>query len=132
MYAPNRTDIPAGLVEDDAKNRRLGIWKGNVTGNASGKFATAYATIRYDQWRLGELTAGAGNDPAGLEVRLYKHDGTAGGKWKKVSSYSAADAATNGYRISGDISNEVSGNKHNIAWFAVVAKEIHGSVLIVR
>lgn len=132
MYAPDRTDIPAGLVEDDAKNRRLGIWKGNVTGNASGKFATAYATIRYDQWRLGELTAGAGNDPAGLEVRLYKHDGTAGGRWKKVSSYSAADAATNGYRISGDISNEVSGNKHNIAWFAVVAKEIHGSVLIVR
>ena len=131
MYAPDRTDIPAGLVEDDAKNRRLGIWKGNVTSNASGKFATAHATIRYDQWRLGELAAASGVGLNNFQICLYKHDGSANGKWKKVSSYSAAEAAANEYRISGEISNEVSG-KRNIGWFAVVAKAIKGTQFSIR
>ena len=131
MYAPDRTDIPAGLVEDDAKDRRLGIWKGNVTGNAKGKFATAEATIRYDQWRLGELKDGVGNYPAGLEVILYKHDGSVGGRWQKVAAYPAADAATNEFRIGGDIASVVSGS-HNLSWFAVVAKFSRGTCLIVR
>ncbi len=131
MYAPDRTDIPAGLVEDDAKDRRLGIWKGNVTGNAKGKFATAEATIRYDQWRLGELKDGVGNYPAGLEVILYKHDGSVGGRWQKVAAYPAADAATNEFRICGDIASVVSGS-HNLSWFAVVAKFSRGTCLIVR
>ena len=131
MYAPDRTDIPAGLVEDDATNRRLGIWKGDVTGNANGKFATAEATIRYDQWRLGELKDVYGNYPPNLVIHLYKHDGSANGKWTKVSSYSVADAETNEYRIGGDISNEVSG-KHDIGWFAVVAKSEKGTCITLR
>ena len=131
MYAPDRTDIPDGLVEDGGKNRRLGIWKGNVTSAASGKFATAHATIRYDQWRLGELKDGAGNYPVGLEVRLYKHDGTAGGRWKKVASYSAAEAEANEYRISGEISTEVFGT-HNLGWFAVVAKAAKGTLISLK
>ena len=53
LYAPDRTDIPAGLIEDDAKNRRLGVWRGNCTRTSS--FAKADTTIRYDQWRLAEL-----------------------------------------------------------------------------
>ena len=130
MYAPDRTDIPAGLVEDDATNRRLGIWKGHVTSNASGKFTTADATIRYDHWRLGELMNAQGA-PSNVQICLYKHDGTANGKWKRVASYSAADAAANEYRINGEISNEVS-SKHDIGWFAVVAKEVKGSVIFVR
>ena len=130
MYAPDRTDIPAGLVEDDAKNRRLGIWKGNVTSTASGKFATAHATIRYDQWRLAELMDSQG-EPTNFQICLYKHDGSANGKWKKVASYSATEAATNEYRISGEISNEVSG-KHNLGWFAVVAKAAKGTRITIR
>lgn len=131
LYAPDRTDIPAGLIADDANNRRLGVWRGNCGGKTT-SFAKAETTIRYDQWRLGELAAASGVGLNNFQICLYKHDGSANGKWKKVSSYSAADAAANEYRISGDVSNEVSGNKHNIAWFAVVAKTIKGTLICIK
>ena len=134
LYAPDRTDIPTGLVEDDAKNRRLGIWHGTIAtsyaNTARRSFDTADVKIRYDQWRLDELKDAQGNYPTGLEVRLYKHDGTSNGKWKKVASYSAAEAAANGYRISGELES-VSG-EYNLGWFAVVAKSTKGTMISIH
>ena len=117
LYAPDRTDIPAGLVADDAKNRRLGVWRGNCGGKTS-SFAKAETTIRYDQWRLGELKDGEGNYPTELEVRLYQYDGT---NWKRISSYPASEAAAKYYRISGTLA-KTSVASRNLGWFAVVAK----------
>ena len=134
LYAPDRTDIPAGLVGDDAKNRRLGIWHGTIaTGYANTarrSFHTADVTIRYDQWRLDELKDAQGNYPPNLEIRLYKHDGTVGGKWRMVTKYPVTDAETNGYRISGELES-VSGT-YNLGWFAVVAKSAKGTCIAIR
>ena len=126
LYAPDRNDIPAGLIEDDAKNRRLGVWRGNCTKVTS--FAKADTTIRYDQWRLGELKDGNGNYPSNLEVRFYQYDGA---HWKKIASHPAAEAAAKNYRISGTLA-KTSVASHNLGWFAVVAREVKGSVIVFR
>ena len=136
LYAPDRTDIPAGLVEDGEKSRRLGVWRGGITGNAydnmqeSGirSFTTATTTIRYDQWRLGELKDAQGNYPAGLVVRLYQYDGT---QWKRIARQSIEDVETEkNYRISGDL-KQVSG-VYNLGWFAVVAECTKGTCISIR
>lgn len=127
LYAPDRTDIPAGLVADDAKNRRLGVWRGNCGGKTS-SFAKADTTIRYDQWRLAELMNAQDNASCNFNVVLYQYDGT---KWKKIASHSAAEAAAHNYRISGTL-EKTSVASHNLGWFAVVAREIKGSVIVFR
>ena len=125
LYAPDRADIRAGLVGDDARNRRLGVWR----GHSSVSFAKAETTIRYDQWRLAELKDGNGNYPPNLEVCLYKCEDVDGSKWKRVASYPASEAEARGYLIGGGI--EKSGG-NNLGWFAVVAKEGKGTSLIIR
>ena len=127
LYAPDRTDIPAGLVEDDAKNRRLGVWRGNCGGKTS-SFAKAETTIRYDQWRLAELKDGNGNYPPNLEVRLLQYDGA---KWKKIASYPVEEAAANNYRISGTLA-KTSVASRNLGWFAVVAKANKGTLICIQ
>ncbi|MBQ3290391.1 MAG: hypothetical protein IJH50_13400 [Kiritimatiellae bacterium] len=132
LYAPDRTDIPAGLVEDGEESLRLGVWRGCIAqnyANASRRdFTTAETTIRYDQWRLFGLKDGNGNYPEGLQIRLYQYDGTS---WKRVTGYSAAEAESNGYRISGTL-YPVSG-VYNLGWFAVVAKcNKTGTAIVIR
>ena len=128
LYAPDRTDIPAGLIEDDAKNcRRLGVWRGNCGGKTS-SFAKAETTIRYDQWRLSELMNAPENTSCNFEVVLYQYDGA---RWKKLASQSAAEAATKNYRISGTLA-KTSVASHNLGWFAVVARKIKGTVMVLR
>ena len=127
LYAPDRTDIPAGLIADDANNRRLGVWRGNCGGRTT-SFAKAETTIRYDQWKLSELMNAPENASRNIEVVLYQYDGA---KWKKLSSHSAAEAATKNYRISGTLAKTTVAS-HNLGWFAVVAREIKGSVIVFR
>ena len=127
LYAPDRTDIPAGLIADDANNRRLGVWRGNCGGKTT-SFAKAETTIRYDQWELSELMNAPENASRNIEVALYQYDGA---KWKKLSSHPAADAAANNYRIKGTLA-KTSVASHNLGWFAVVAREIKGSVIVFR
>ena len=124
LYAPDRTDIPAGLVEDDAKNRRLGVWRGNCGGKTS-SFAKADTTIRYDQWRLAELME---NTSRNFEICLYQYSGT---KWKKITSYPAEEAASNYYRISGTLAKTTVASA-NLGWFAVVAKATTGTMISIR
>ena len=127
LYAPDRTDIPAGLVADDAKNRRLGVWRGNCGGKTS-SFAKAETTIRYDQWRLAELKDGTGNYPTGLAVCFYQYDGA---KWKKLASYPAEEAEAKNYRISGTLA-KTSIASSNLGWFAVVAKANKGTLICIQ
>ncbi|MBR2837186.1 MAG: hypothetical protein IKE55_00210, partial [Kiritimatiellae bacterium] len=127
LYAPDRTDIPAGLVVDDAKNRRLGVWRGNCGGKTS-SFAAADTTIRYDQWRLAELMDTQGDAPCSFEIALYQYDGA---RWKRIASYPAAEAAAKNYRISGTLA-KTSVASHNLGWFAVVAREVKGTIIYIR
>ena len=127
LYAPDRTDIPAGLVEDDDKNRRLGVWSGNCGGKTS-SFAKADTTIRYDHWRLAELKSAHGNSTLNLAVCLYQYDGT---KWKKITSYPAEEAAAKNYRISGTLA-KTSIASSNLGWFAVVAKSTKGTMICIQ
>ena len=127
LYAPDRTDIPAGLIADDANNRRLGVWRGNCGGKTT-SFAKAETTIRYDQWKLSELMNAPENTSCSFEVVLYQYDGA---RWKKLASYPAAEAAANYYRIRGTLA-KTSVASHNLGWFAVVAKEIKGTVMVFR
>ena len=132
LYAPDRADIPAGLVEDDATNRRLGVWSGTIATSYANPaslrdFDEADVTIRYDQWRLGELKDAHGDYPRDLAICLYRHDGTG---WKRVHGYSAGEAQANNYRIGGTLKS-VSGAQ-NLGWFAVVAKCNNGTVVVVR
>ena len=133
LYAPDRTDIPAGLVEDGEKSRRLGVWRGcmatSYANTARRSFTTAETTIRYDQWRLFGLKNGQGTYPAGLEVRLYRYD-AATGKWKRVTRYPADEAEENGYRIGGDL--EQTDGVYNLGWFAVVAECAKGTAISIR
>lgn len=133
LYAPDRTDIPAGLVEDGEKSRRLGVWRGcmatSYANTARRSFTTAETTIRYDQWRLFGLKNGQGTYPAGLEVRLYRYDAAAG-KWKRVARYPADEAEENGYRIGGDL--EQADGVYNLGWFAVVAECAKGTAISIR
>jgi len=137
LYAPDRTDIPEGLVNDEKRSRRLGIWHGGISKNypdmyESGirDFYTADTTIRYDQWRLAELKDEDGEYPIGLEIRLYWHDGTSSGKWKCVSGYAVGDAESNEYRITGTFSQ--ADGVYNLGWFAVVAACNDGTMVIIR
>jgi hypothetical protein len=127
LYAPDRTDIPAGLIADDANNRRLGVWRGNCGGKTT-SFAKAETTIRYDQWKLSELMNAQGNSAYTFEVVLYQYDGA---RWKKIASHLAADAAANNYRIHGTLA-KTSVASSNLGWFAVVARKIKGTVMVLR
>ena len=68
------------------------------------------------------------NTSCSFEVVLYQYDGA---RWKKLASYPAAEAAANYYRIRGTLA-KTSVASHNLGWFAVVAKEIKGTVMVFR
>ena len=137
LYAPDRTDIPAGLVEDGAQSRRLGVWRAAITGNnywnmsSSGRrsFTTATTTIRYDQWRLGELKDAQGNYPAGLEVRLYQYNAS-NGKWKRLARCPVESVEGDGYRITGNL-KQMDG-VYNLGWFAVIAECAKGTQISIE
>ena len=126
LYASDRDDIPGGLVADDAKNRRLGVWRGHssLTG-----FTKAEMNILYDKWRLSQLKNAQGKYSSNLHVCLYRREDVNGAKWKCIAKYPVSQAASNAFRISGDIQKS-GGN--NLGWFAVVAKEVNGTRIIVK
>ena len=68
------------------------------------------------------------NTSRNFNVVMYQYDGT---RWKKLASYPAAEAAAKNYRISGTLA-KTSVASSNLGWFAVVAKEIKGTVIVVR
>ena len=126
LYAPDRDDIPGGLIADDANNRRLGVWRGHSTLTS---FTKAEMNILYDRWRLAELKNAQGKYSSNLHVCLYRREDVDGAKWKCITMYPVSKASSNAYRISGDLQKS-GGN--NLGWFAVVAKEIKGTVMVVR
>ena len=126
LYAPDRDDIPGGLIADDAKNRRLGVWRGHSSLTS---FTKAEMNILYDKWRLAQLKDAQGKYSPNLHVCLYRCEDVKGAKWKCIARYPVSQASSNAYRISGDLQKS-GGN--NLGWFAVVAKEVGGSVILIK
>ena len=85
--------------------------------------------ILYDRWRLAELKNAQGKYSSNLHVCLYRREDVDGAKWKCITMYPISKASSNAYRISGDLQKS-GGN--NLGWFAVVAKEIKGTVMVFR
>lgn len=139
LYATDRDDIPAGLPADSVADRtqRLGVWRATVAKTfeldqvaTGGKVAYADVTVRYDNFRLTALKDADGNLPDDLRLKLYRHDGTASGRWTKVASLTVDEAAEAGHCISGRL--EKSSADWNLGFFAVVAEPKKGTNIIIR
>lgn len=141
LYATDRDDIPAGLPGDDlaAKTLRLGVWRATVNKNYNldevskanaGSFSSATARIRYDNFRLAALKDADGAFSSEQRVALYRHDGTASGRWIKVASLDATEAEANGHLIGGALPKVDA--DWNLGFFAVVAEPKKGTSIIIR
>lgn len=139
LYATDRDDIPAGLPADSVEDatRRLGVWRATVAKSyeldevsTGGTVEYADVTVRYDNFRLAALKDGDGTLPDGLRLALYRHDGTASGRWVKTASVPVAEAEAAGHVIGGRL--EKSSADWNLGFFAVVAEPKKGTNIIIR
>lgn len=121
LYAPDRTDVPAGIV-CGKKDKVLGIWRmGYCTGEsgptpgAAKTFTSASLTFRYDA-----LAAGKGSKYAERYViETYRYDGSA---WQKVAEQEndTDNALVTLTGITPYTDTVVPG--YNIGWTAIVAR----------
>ena len=121
LYAPDRTDVPAGIV-CGKKDKVLGIWRmGYCTGEsgstpgAAKTFTSASLKFRYDA-----LAAGKGTKSAERYViETYRYDGTT---WQKVAEQEndTDNALVTLTGITPYTDTVVPG--YNIGWTAIVAR----------
>ena len=116
LYAEDRDDIPAGLDEIDA-DKTLAVWRiGHFSDGPEidepanpASFTSAKLRLRY---------CPAGTD--GLRyVYVFRHDGTANGKWRKVGY--RAISADNPVVVTRSFAPSEA--NWNLGWFAVVARK---------
>jgi len=121
LYAPDRTDVPAGLV-CAKKDKVLGIWRmGYCTGESGStpgeprSFDSASLKFRYDA-----LAAGKGTKYAERYlIETYRYDGTT---WQKVATQenNTDNAFVTLTGITPYTDTAVPG--YNIGWTAIVAR----------
>ena len=125
LYARDRTDIPAGLPLCSSRDVVAGVWRFGLS-SASGTsaaptpigFGGMRLTFRYD-WR--EMREGQ-------TVYVYRHDGSAGGSWTRVGK---AELSSIDNVITTD-KFDASSETWNAGWFAVVAQNPGGAVIVIR
>jgi len=117
LYAPGRSDIPAGLP---ARMRPLGVWQ---IGAFAGKvlltkvsFSGVSLTFRYDHTKL---------KPTDSSLRLFRYTGSA---WVQVGS---ATPGGDPLIASDTPQAPVPSGDYNIGWFAVMAVERKGTLITV-
>ena len=125
LYAPDRTDIPAGLPLR-ARDVVAGVWRFGLSSETGAdieptpiSFGGMRLTFRYD-WR--------GMDAEKQSLYVYRHDGSAGGSWTRVGK---AEISSTENTITTD-SFDASSETWNAGWFAVVAQSPSGMTVIVR
>jgi len=121
LYAPDRTDVPTGLV-CDKKDKVLGIWRmGYCTGESGAipgeprSFDSASLKFRYDA-----LAAGKGTKYAERYlIETYRYDGTS---WQKVAAQEndTDNALVTLTGITPYTDSGVPG--YNLGWTAIVAR----------
>ena len=125
LYAPDRTDIPAGLPLYSSHDVVAGVWRFGLS-SATGvdiapmpvPFTGMRLTFRYD-WR--EMREGQ-------SVYVYRHDGSSTGSWTRVGK---AELSSTENVITTD-KFDASSETWNAGWFAVVAQSPSGMTVIVR
>ena len=126
LYAPDRTDIPAGLPGGDGVVV-AGIWRLGLSSASSPTeeptpipFGGMLVSFRYD-WR---------NIPETYRVAVYHHDGSPSGFWRRISDKQPTSAEDNLITTTTPIDS--SSQTWNAGWFAVVAEKRGGLVVTFR
>ena len=126
LYAPDRTDIPAGLPLYSSHDVVAGVWRFGLSSESGAdidptpiSFGGMRLTFRYD-WR--------GMDAENQSLYVYRHDGSAGGSWTRVGKAEISSTANTITTDSFDASSET----WNAGWFAIVAQRPSGMTVIVR
>ena len=127
LYATDREDIPAGLGDIGA-DKIIAVWRIGYFSDGPeidepthpSPFTSAKLKFKYS--------------PEGLDglrnVYVYRHDGTADGKWVRAGARTAPSTtmpvvSTRGF--------ESSSENWNLGWFAIVGREQpFGSVMVLR
>jgi hypothetical protein len=124
LYAPDRTDIPAGLPLR-GRDVVAGVWRFGLSSETGAdidptpiSFGGMRITFRYD-WR--EMLEGQ-------TVYVYRHDGSANGSWTRIGKAVISSTENTITTDSFDASSET----WNAGWFAVVAQSPSGMTVIVR
>lgn len=132
LYANDRADIPVGLPEAYPGSSALGVWRAALSSNANEptdnkktSFGSADILVHYDGAALAKLKKN-GEWPGNLKLRVYTHDGTAGGSWRKVTDVDPSDSPY----ISATLTE--SSDTWNMGWFAVVPVKTNGLVITFR
>jgi hypothetical protein len=125
LYAPDRTDIPAGLPLYSSHDVVAGVWRFGLSSETGVdiaptpvSFTGMSITFRYD-WR--EMLEGQ-------SVYVYRHDGSANGSWTRIGKAEISSTANTITTDSFDASSET----WNAGWFAVVAQSPSGTTVIFR
>ena len=125
LYAPDRTDIPAGLPLYSSHDVVAGVWRFGLSSETGVdiaptpvSFTGMSITFRYD-WR--EMLEGQ-------SVYVYRHNGSANGSWTRVGKAEISSTANTITTDSFDASSET----WNAGWFAVVAQRPSGMTIIFR
>lgn len=132
LYANDRADIPAGLPEAYPGSSALGVWRAALSGNQNEptankktSFSSANILVHYDGAAFAKLKKN-GAYPDNLKLRVYAHDGTASGRWRKVTEVEPSDSPY----ISATLSE--SPDTWNMGWFAVVPVKTNGLIITFR
>lgn len=132
LYASDRADIPAGLPDAYSGLAALGVWHAALSNRATEPvaeskvaFGSANVLVHYDGAAFAKLKKN-GTWPADLKLALYAHDGTAGGRWRKVAEVETSDSPY----ISATIAE--SSDTWNMGWFAVVPVKKNGLIITFR
>ena len=126
LYAPDRTDIPAGLPLYSSHDVVAGVWRFGLSSESGAdidptpiSFGGMRLMFRYD-WR--------GMDAENQSLYVYRHDGSAGGSWTRIGKAEISSTANTVTTDAFDASSET----WNAGWFAVVAQRPSGMTVIVR
>ena len=125
LYAPDRRDYPMNVLKGK-DGKVVSVWR---IGTSMTKWHTAEPESPWTDWTQMKITfrydRGAAVDD--MPLKLYHHDGTSEGRWRRVSRL---DAPTENALISGTV--EPGAGTWNIGWFALVSQKDAGMVLIVK
>ena len=128
LYATDRSDIPAGL-DGVGADKVVSVWRAGLFDDGPeadepthpSSFTSAKVHFKYPN---------VGDDLDGMTtVCVYRHDGTAGGKWRLAGR---ANPSTKLPVVEANVSGPSSAN-WNMGWFAIVARaKPFGAVLSIK
>ena len=125
LYAADRTDYPANVLRG-MPGKVASVWR---IGTSKSKWNTDEPESPWTDWTAMKLTFRYDRSAVldGLPLKLYHHDGTPDGVWRRVAKLAALNE---GALISATVA-PCSGT-WNVGWFALVSQEDKGAVIIYR